>query len=144
MIYEDDLRGQELLTSSKPACSRNGSWHFQSLWEFPGSLPITNANTIGWLVAEDSAILRDLLERTTCPTLLRSPQLKYKLSDLYLALTKSPMTLPVSGYIQSEAHCSVDRDQLLWWFPANWSPVLGKLGQNEAYRKDKTRYMVPS
>ena len=117
-----------------PACPRNGSWHFQSLWEFPGSLPITHANTSGWLVAVDSAIRRDIIERTTCLSLLRSAQLKYKLSYLHLALTKSPMTLPVSGYIQSEAHRAVDRDQLLRWFPSNWSPVLGKLGQNEAYR----------
>ena len=98
------------------------------------SLAITNANTSGWLVNVDSAIQCDLLERTTCPTLLRSAQLKYKPSYLQLALNKYPIILPGSGYIQSEARRAVDRDQLLRRFPANWSPVVGKLGLNEAYR----------
>ena len=85
------------------------------------------------LVGVDDALKRDLLERTTLPPLLRNALLKYKISDLQLALRSSPITLPVTGYIQSLPHRAVDLDQLLCRFPATWSPVVGNLGRDEAY-----------
>ncbi len=107
-----------------------GSWLFQSLW-VPGSLSFTNENASGWPVDVDAAIIRDLL---ALPCNLRSAQLKYKVSDLQLALNKPPVSLPVTGYIQSIVHRTVDRDQLLSWFPSTWSPVLGKMGLNAEYK----------
>ena len=114
------------------------SWLFQSLW-VPGSLSITNENASGWPVDVDAAIIRDLLGRTALPCNLRSAQLKYKVSDLQLALNKPPVSLPVTGYIQSTVRCAIDRDQLLSWFPATWSPVLGEMGLNTEYKK----WMLP-
>jgi hypothetical protein len=125
-IYEDGQFEEKI--------NRYGPWLFQSLW-VPGSLSITNENASGWPVDEDSAIMHDLLGRTARPSHLRSVQLKYNLSDLQFALNKAPVLFPVTGYIQSTVHRAVDRDQLLRWFPATWSPVLEKLGQNTEYHK---------
>ena len=116
-----------------PPSARSGSWHFQTLWTFPATIPSTNAITSAWLVGVDDALKRDLLERTTLPPLLRNAQLKYKISDLQLALGSSPITLPVTGYIQSLPHRAVDLDHLFRWFPATWSPVVGNLGRDKAY-----------
>ncbi len=113
-------------------------WLLQSLW-VPGSLSITNKNASGWPVDVHSAIKHDLLGRTALHPQLRRVQFKYKLSDLQLALNKPPVSLPITGYIQSTVHRAVGRDQLLRWFHATWSPVLGKLGQNKEYQK----WMLP-
>ncbi len=72
-----------------------GSWLLQSLWYVPGSLSITDENASVWPVDVDSAIQRDLLGRTARPSQLRSVQLKYKISDLQLALNKPHVPLPV-------------------------------------------------
>ncbi len=85
------------------------------LW-VPVSLSITNENTSGWPVDVDAAIIRDLLGRTALPChqlVLNKPPV----SSGYIQST-------VTGYIQSSVHRAVDRDQLLSWFPATWSPVL--------------------
>ena len=89
--------------------------------------------TSGVLLELDSALKRDLLERDTRPPYLRSAELKYKLSDLEVALNKTPITLRVTGYIQCDVNRAVDLDNLLRWFKANWSPVDGQLGRNDNY-----------
>jgi len=83
----------------------------------------------------DSELQRDLLERETRPPYIRSAELKYKLSDLETALNKTPITIRVNGYIQLDANRAVDRDKLLRWFQATWSPVDGQLGRSAAYRE---------
>jgi hypothetical protein len=74
---------------------RYGPWLFQSLW-VPGSLSITNENASGRRIERpvdlDSAIIRDLLGRTALPSHLRSAPLKYKVSNLQLALNKPPVS----------------------------------------------------
>ena len=82
----------------------------------------------------DDALTRDLLEWDTRPAYLRSAELKYKYSDLLLALNTPPRYLPITGYIQSERNHAVDFDILLRWLPTTWSPVLGQLGRLAAYR----------
>ena len=42
------------------------------------------------------------------PLYLRNIQLKYKLSDWELARTKTPIHLPVHGYIQSDKQRAID------------------------------------
>ena len=73
-----------------PASPRHGSWHFQTLWAIPASIRITNADTSDCLVVVDAVLTRDLLERDTRPPYLGSVQLKYKYSDLRLALSTPP------------------------------------------------------
>ena len=116
------------------ASRRHASWHFQTLWAIPASIHITNADTSDCLVVVDAVLTRDLLERVTRPPYLSSVQLKYKHSDLRLALSTLPRSLPLTGYIQSEPHRAVDIDMLLRWLPATWSPVSGQLGRLDAYR----------
>ena len=82
----------------------------------------------------DAVLTRDLLERVTRPPYLSSVQLKYKYSDLRLALSTPPRSLPLTGYIHSEKNRAVDIDMLLRWLPATWSPVSGQLGRLDAYR----------
>ena len=117
-----------------PASPRHGAWHFQTLWAIPASIRITNADTSDCLVVVDAVLTRDLLERDTRPPHLASVQLKYKYSDLRLALSTPPRSLPLTGYIQSEPHRAVDIHMLLRWLPATWSPVSGQLGRLDAYR----------
>ena len=117
-----------------PASPRHGSWHFHTLWAIPASIRITNADTSDCLVVVDAVLTRDLLERETRPPHLASVQLKYKYSDLRLALSTPPRSLPLTGYIQSEPHRAVDIDMLLRWLPATWSPVSGQWGRLDAYR----------
>ena len=117
-----------------PASRRHASWHFQTLWAIPASIHITNADTSDCLVVVDAVLTRDLLERVTRPPYLSSVQLKYKYSDLRLALSTLPRSLPLTGYIQSEPHRAVDIHMLFCWLPATWSPVSGQLGRFAAYR----------
>ena len=121
-----------------PPSDRKGSWHFKTLWIFPGPRPTTapiGAVAIDLLVVLDSAIRRDLLERETRPPYLRNAQLKYKLSsELEVELNKNPITLHVTGYIQSALNHALDLDKLLRWFAAEWSPVDGPLGRHQPYR----------
>ena len=116
------------------ASRRHASWHFQTVWAIPASSHITNADTSDCLVVVDDVLTRDLLERVTRPPYLSSVQLKYKYSDLHLALSTPPRSLPLTGYIQSEKNRAVDIDILLRWLPATWSPVSGKFGRFAAYR----------
>ena len=83
----------------------------------------------------DSEIQRDFLERNTRPPYIRSAELKCKLSDLEAALNKKPITIRVSGYIQMDVSRAVDRDALLRWFQATWSPVGGQLVRSDEYCK---------
>ena len=83
----------------------------------------------------DSELQRDLLERDTRPPCIRSAELKYKLSDLEAALDQNPITIRVSGYIQMDVSRAVERDALLRWFQATWSPVGGQLVRSDEYRK---------
>ncbi len=50
----------------------------------------------------ESAFKRDVVERTTFPMHNISVEIKYKMSDLEIALNNPPNQLPVTGYIQSE------------------------------------------
>ena len=118
-----------------PPSDRKGSWHFKTLWTFPGPRPTTAPIVaIDLLVVVDSALRRDLLERETRPPNLRNIQLKYKVSDLEVALNKTPITLHVTGYIQSALNHALELDKLLPWFAAEWSPVDGPLGRHQPYR----------
>ncbi len=108
-----------------PPSARKGTWHFESLWKFSFSGPIPLMISSNLLHDVDSQLQRDLLERDTRLPYIRSAELKYKLSDLEAALKKNPITIRVSGYIQMDVHRAVDRDALLRWFQATWSPVGG-------------------
>ena len=118
-----------------PPSDRKGSWHFKTLWTFPGPRPTTAPIVaIDLLVVVDSAIRRDLLDRETRPPNLRNVQLKYKVSELEVALNKTPITLHVTGYIQSPQNYGVELHNLLRWLAAEWSPVDGQLGRHQPYR----------
>ena len=118
-----------------PPSDRKGSWHFKTRWTFPGPRPTTAPIVaIDLLVVVDSAIRRDLLDRKTRPPNLRNVQLKYKVSELEVALNKNPITLHVTGYIQSALHHALELDKLFRWFAAEWSPVDGPLGRHQPYR----------
>ena len=117
-----------------PPSDRKGTWNFETLWTFQRPLPTAPIVNSDFLVHIDSALRRDLMERETRPPNLRSVQLKYKPSDLEVVLNKTPMTLHVTGYIQSTEHRAVELDSLLRWFAAKWSPVNGQLGRHQPYR----------
>ena len=83
----------------------------------------------------ESAFIRDVVQRTTFPMHTINVEIKYKLSDLEIALNSPPNQLPVTGYIQSERQEKIDSSNLLRWLQANWSPVDGQLVRNDAYRQ---------
>ena len=120
-----------------PRDSRKAAWRFDSLWAFPvhmvGSSSFTNRNCL--LSELDSVLKRDLVERPTFPTNTSYVEIKYKLSDLEVAVTNPPTQLPVTGYIQSAPTHKIESGNLLRWFAAEWSPVDGQLGRNNAYRE---------
>ena len=118
-----------------PPSARKGTWHFESLWKFSSSGPIPLMISSTLLHDVDSQLRRDLLERDTRPHNIRSAELKYQLSDLEAALKKNPITIRVSGYIQMDVNRAVDRDALLRWFQATWSPVGGQLVRSDEYCK---------
>ena len=68
------------------------------------------------------------------PLYLRNIQLKYKLSDWEVARTKTPIHLPVQGYIQAQNNYSIDSENLNLWFNANWSPVENQLRRDATYQ----------
>ena len=113
-----------------PPSDRKGSWYFETTWTFSGPRPTAPIVTSGLLIELDSALRRDLLERETLPDYIRSAQLKYKLSDLEVALNRNPITIHVTGYIQSPVNRANHRDNLLRWFTAEWTPVDGNLGRH--------------
>ena len=110
-------------------------WHFAALWALPahmvGSTGFTERKNL--LEELDSLLKRDLVERPTFPTNISSVELKYKLSDLEVALTNASTHLPVTGYIQSAPTYNFDSVTLLRWFTAHWSPIDGQLVRNHAY-----------
>ncbi len=83
----------------------------------------------------ESELQRDLLARGTRTPDLRSAELKYKLSDLEAALKTQQIIFRVNGYIQLDVYRAIDRDNLLRWFQATWSPVDGQMGRSAAYRE---------
>jgi hypothetical protein len=69
----------------------------------------------------ETAFERDVVERTTFLMHTINVEIKYKLSDLNVALNNPPNQLPVTRYI-------------LRWIQANWSSVDGQLVRNDDYR----------
>ena len=120
-----------------PLDARKGAWRFDTLWKLPmhmvGSASFTDRSNL--LDELESAFKRDVLERTTFPMHTINIEIKYKLSDLEVALNNPPNQLPVTGYIQSERQNKIDSSNLLRWLQANWSPVDGQLVRNDAYRQ---------
>ena len=120
-----------------PPKDRKGAWRFDTLWTLSthmvGSVSLTDQNSLHSEL--ESAFKRDVLERDTFPPNTRSVQIKYKLSDLEGAIHNPSIQLPITGYIQSDKNHKIDSSNLLRWFQANWSPVYGQLGRNDAYRE---------
>ncbi len=56
----------------------------------------------------ESAFKRDVVQRTTFPMHTINVEIKYKLSDLEIALNSPPNQLPVTGYIQSGRQKKID------------------------------------
>ena len=119
-----------------PIDKRKANWRFDALWAFPlhmaGSTDFTNRKKL--LEELDSLLKRDLVDRPAFQTNIGSVELKYKLSDLEVAITNASTQLPVSGYIQSAPGHKIDSDNLLRWYTALWSPIDGQLGRDDAYR----------
>ena len=120
-----------------PRDARKAVWRFDALWAFPtrmgGSTSFTDHNCL--LRELDSELKRDLVERPTFPPYTGYVEIKYKLSDLEIALTNASTQLPLTGYIQLEPTHNIESDNLLRWFAARWIAVNGQLGRNEAYRE---------
>ena len=100
-----------------PLDARKGAWRFDTLWKLPmhmvGSASFTDRSNL--LDELESAFKRDVLERTTFPMHTINIEIKYKLSDLEVALNNPPNQLPVTGYIQSERQNKIDSSNLLRW-----------------------------
>ena len=122
-----------------PQDARKGAWRFDTLWKLPThmvgytSVPDNDGSNVTDEL--ETAFKRDVVERTTFPMNTRNVEIKYKLSDLDLALNNPPNQLPVTGYIQSERQKKIESGTLLRWFEANWSPVDGQLVRNNDYRQ---------
>ncbi len=86
-----------------PTDARKAALGFDALWAFPthmvGFTSFTDCNCL--LTELDSELKRDLGERPTFPTYTTYVEIKFKLSDLEVALTIASDKLPVTGYIQS-------------------------------------------
>ena len=85
------------------------------------------------LLELDTELKRLVLERQRFPLYLRNIEFKYKLSDWELARTKTPIHLPVQGYVQSDKNFSKELHNLKAWFDANWSPVENQLRRDQTY-----------
>jgi hypothetical protein len=117
---------------------------FDALWAFPAQLVGSTESTDRKSLLEklDSLLKRDLVERPTYPTCTGYVELKYKLSDLDVALTKASTHLPVAGYFQSAPAKNIDSINLLRCFTAEWIPVDGKDGTKPiANGPDKTLHI---
>ena len=116
---------------------RKGAWSFSAVWTFPGHMVATTSTDPSSLQREllqlDTELRRLVNERERFLHYLKNVELKYKLSDWELARTKTPVHLPVQGYIQSEKNHATDFDNLKLWFDANWSPVENGLRRNQPY-----------
>jgi hypothetical protein len=117
---------------------RRAAWTWRSVWTLPGNMVATTSSDPIRLRDEqlqlDTELKRLVLEAERCPQNLRNIELKYKHSDWELARTKTPICLPIEGYIQSMNHKALDLDNLNLWFNANWSPVLDQLRRNPTYK----------
>jgi len=100
-----------------------------------GSTTFTSTDRRNVLNELESAFKCDVVERTTFPMQTINVEIRYKLSDLLVALNNPPNQLPVTGYIQSERQKKIESGSLLRWLQANWSPVDGQLVRNDAYRE---------
>ena len=120
-----------------PGNARKANWRFDALWAFPAQLVGSTESTDRKSLLEklDSLLKRDLVEHPTFPTCTGYVGLKYKLSDLDVALTKASTQLPVAGYFQSAPADKIESSNLLRWFTAEWIPVDGQLGRDKAYRE---------
>ena len=120
-----------------PPDHRKGAWRFDTLWTLSShmvaSISLADRNSL--LSELDSAFTRDVMERETFPPNTNNVEIKYKLSDLEVAINNPSIQLPITGYIQSGRNNKIDSSNLLRWFQANWSPVDGQLGRNDAYRE---------
>ncbi len=96
-----------------PSSHRKGAWHFETQWTFAGQRPISTEITSIFLHEFDTVLKSDLLDSNALPRYMQGTTLKYKLSDLEAALSKTPMTIQVTGYIQSDPHHAVGSDTLL-------------------------------
>ena len=119
-----------------PGNARKANWRFDALWAFPAQLVGSTESTDRKSLLEklDSLLKRDLVARPTYPTCTGYVELKYKLSDLEVALTNNSSQLPVTGYIQSAPTHKIESGNLLRWFAAEWSPVDGPMGRHQPYR----------
>ena len=116
---------------------RKGAWRFSAVWTFPGDMvatistdPIVLQNEVRQM---ETAMKRLVLQAERFPLNLRNVQLRYLLSDWELARTKTPIQLPVQGYIQSQDNYSIDFHNLNQWLNAYWSPVENQLRRDKAY-----------
>ena len=116
---------------------RKGAWRFSAVWTFPGHMVATTSTDPGLLQNEqqqmETEMKRLVVGAQKIPLYLRNIQLKYKLSDWELARTKTPIRLPVQGYIQSKKQRAIDYDNLKNWFDAHWSPVENQLRRDATY-----------
>ena len=116
---------------------RKGAWRFSAVWTCPGHMVATSSTDPSRLQREllelDTELKRLVLERQRFPHYLRNIEFKYKLSDWELARTKTPIHLPVQGYIQSNKIFSKDLHNQKAWFDANWSPVENQLRRDQTY-----------
>ena len=95
---------------------RKGAWHFSAVWTFPGYVvattstdPILLQRELQELEIEDKDLV---MQAESFPPNLRSIELKFSLSDWEIARTKTPIILPVQGYIQSKHnYCGPDPDR---------------------------------
>ena len=119
---------------------RKSAWTWRSVWTLPPNivtiLVATNStdSSSDELLNLDKELTSLVLNNKRRPQYLRNIELKYKLSDWELARTKTPICLPIQGYIQSEKTYSIDLYNLNLWFNANWTPVLDQLRRNPTYK----------
>jgi len=107
------------------------------VWTFPGHVvgttsidPILLQNERQQMEIE---IKRLVQQAKGFPPNIRNIELKYSLADWELARTKTPIRLPVHGYIQSKHSFAISLYTLNQWFGANWSPVENQLRMDATY-----------
>ncbi len=77
---------------------RKGAWRFETLWGLPthmvGFTSLTDQSNL--LDELESAFIRDVVQLTTFLMHTINVEIKYKLSDLEIALNSPPNQLPVT------------------------------------------------
>jgi hypothetical protein len=116
---------------------RKATWSFSAVWTFPGHVVATTSIDPIHLQNERQQMeieMKRLVQQAEgFPPNVRNIELKYSLADWELARTKTPIRLPVHGYIQSQHNFSIDLYNLDRWFSANWSPVDNQLRRDPTY-----------